>query len=58
MKGNVEEEKLELVIAGIMEILDLSQAENLTNLKDPQVSLMKINSIFCYVEPEELLRNN
>jgi len=28
------------------------------SVKDSQVSLMKINSLFSYVEPEELLRNN
>jgi len=41
-----------------MEISDLNQAENFVNLKDSQISLMKINSVFSYVEPEELLRNN
>ena len=53
-----EEEQSELSFEGSVSIPELVHTDSLVNIKDSQVSLMKINSLFSYVEPEELLRNN
>lgn len=53
-----KEEQSKLSFEGSVSFPELVHADSLVNIKDSQVSLMKINSLFSYVEPEELLRNN
>lgn len=57
-EGKGLEEQSEFSVEDSISLPEFVHTDNYANAKEPQVSLMKINSIFSYVDPEELLRNN
>lgn len=55
---NKEKEQSKLSFEDSVSIPEFVRVDSFANIKDSHVSLMKINSLFSYVDPEELLRNN